>query len=458
MRYSGNAAENEHKEEKMTDNGSKIVWARSQKVFPGGVNSPVRAYRSVGREPIAIAEGTGPYIKDVDSNSYLDFVNSWGPLILGHADPDVAAAISKQAALGASFGAVTPYEVDLGEYIVNYISAIEKVRFVNSGTEAVMSALRLARGATGRDFVVKFEGCYHGHHDAMLVNAGSGLLTFSENISESSSPGVPESFSEKTIVLPLDNDSALRAAFDKKGDQIAAVIIEPLPANSGLLKQRLEFIELIRELTEKHGAVFILDEVISGFRLGFGGFAEKYKVKPDLTTYGKIIGGGLPVGAFGGKAELMDQLSPEGKVYQAGTLSGNPLAMVAGITTLRKLKEGDVYQKLDALGARLEALFQEKIVPACQGKPFAIDLIRENSIFWMNIHEAGSDPKEVRTVHDIWEGAPAVYGEIFRSLLNDGIHIAPSAYEVGFLSYPMEEKDIETMIGSLEAAVQKVGA
>ncbi len=443
-------------ENQPVENESKKIWERSLKIFPGGVNSPVRAYRSVNRDPIAISEGRGAYLTDVDSNTYLDFVNSWGPLILGHADPDVVAAISKQAAMGASFGAVTPYEVELGEFMVDNIGVLEKVRFVNSGTEAVMSALRLARGATGRDMVIKFEGCYHGHYDAMLVQAGSGLLTFSDNISESSSPGIPEAFSSKTLVLPLDNDLALKAAFDKLGNQIAAVIIEPLPANSGLLQQRIEFIQLIRELTEKNGSVMILDEVISGFRLGFEGFTGKYNMKPDLVTYGKIIGGGLPVGAFGGRADLMDQLSPEGKIYQAGTLSGNPLAMVAGLATLQKLKNGNVYEKLDALAKKLGVLFEEKIKPLLAGKSFHIDLVQENSIFWMNIRPADQQSSPVRNVHDIWQGAAAVYGEIFRKVLPDGIHLAPSAYEVGFLSYPMEDKDIDTLVDSLETAIKEM--
>ncbi|MES0488845.1 MAG: glutamate-1-semialdehyde 2,1-aminomutase [Leptospirales bacterium] len=427
---------------------SHEIWERSKKVFPGGVNSPVRAYQSVGREPIAIRSGKGAYITDEDGNNYLDFVNSWGPLILGHSDPDVVVSITKQAALGTSFGAVTKYECDLGELIINNIPHVESVRFVNSGTEAVMSALRLARGYTERDKIIKFEGCYHGHHDSMLVKAGSGLLTFSDDISESSSPGIPQSFSDNTIVLPLDDNDALTKAFATLGNEIAAVIIEPLPANSGLLIQRKEFLQKIQELTAKHGSLFIMDEVINGFRLGFSGFAGKYGFIPDLVTYGKIIGGGLPVGAFGGKKEIMKHLSPEGKVYQAGTLSGNPLAMAAGTTVLKKLLNEDIYTKLNRLSNELGEKFDSRVKPALVGKSFSIDLVREESIFWLNIHANGNE-NEIRQVTQIWDKAPEIYAQIFRYMLQEGVHIAPSAYEVGFLSYAMESKDILTYIETL---------
>lgn len=441
----------------MSKNQSAEIWERSKKVFPGGVNSPVRAYLSVGREPIVIEKGQGAYITDVDGNNYLDFVNSWGPLILGHADKDVTAAITRQAAQGTSFGAVTPYEAELGELIVNNIPHVEMVRFVNSGTEAVMSALRLARGYTGRDKIIKFEGCYHGHYDSMLVQAGSGLLTFSGNIGESSSPGIPAAFSNETIVLPLDDEERVEKAFAALGDEVAAVIVEPLPANSGLLKQRPEFLKFLRKITKENGALLILDEVINGFRLGFGGYSQKYGIEPDLVTYGKIIGGGLPVGAFGGKKEIMKSLSPDGKVYQAGTLSGNPLAMVAGFSTLSKLLQngGEVYQKLDTLSDILGKKFESEIKPLLADKDFNIDLVRENSIFWMNIHPQGG-PAEVSRVSEIWEGAAEIYASLFRACLENGVHIAPSAYEVGFLSYPMEEKDIDTWIDALKAGLARL--
>lgn len=436
----------------MNIESSKKIWEKSLEIFPGGVNSPVRAYQSVGGQPIAIKAGKGAYIFDEDDNSYLDFVNSWGPLILGHGDLDVAAAIAGQALKGVSFGTVTRYECDLGELIVNNIPHIEQIRFVNSGTEAVMSALRLARGYTNRNKVIKFEGCYHGHYDAMLVKAGSGLLTFSGNISESSSPGVTESLSQDTLVLPLDDEDAVTKIFEKLGKEIAAVIIEPLPANSGLLKQRPEFLQFLRKITKENGALLIMDEVISGFRLGFSGFCGKYKIDPDLVTYGKIIGGGLPVGAFAGKKEIMQNLSPNGKIYQAGTLSGNPLAMVAGLTALNKLLESDAYVKLNHLGALLKKLFDEKIKKETASKDYKINLVQEDSIFWFNI--APQEGEGVRKVTEIWEKASSIYSGLFWKMLEDGIHLAPSAYEVGFLSAPMEEKDIEVFIDSLAEAIR----
>jgi len=439
----------------MEHSRSHEIWEKSKKLIPGGVNSPVRAYKSVGTQPIAVREGSGAYITDEDGNSYLDFVNSWGPLILGHADPDVVAAIVAQAARGTSYGAVTSLECQLAELIVSNIPFIDQIRFVNSGTEAVMSAIRLARGVTGRDKIVKFEGCYHGHHDSMLVKAGSGLLTFSGDIGESSSPGIPASFSNETIVLPLDDDVALEKIFENYGKQIAAVIIEPLPANSGLLKQRPEFIEKIRNITKQHGSLLILDEVITGFRLGFKGYAGTYKVDPDLVTYGKIIGGGLPVGAFAGKKEYMSQLSPEGKIYQAGTLSGNPLAMAAGLAALTKLNENVIYEKISDMGHVASEMFGEVVKPALNGKKFDINFVFEESIFWLNIVPPGHTTP-VRKVTDIWSEAGNIYGSIFRYMLENGVHMAPSAYEVGFISAPMKVKDIETLIHTLKDAIDTI--
>ncbi|MDH4261555.1 MAG: glutamate-1-semialdehyde 2,1-aminomutase [Spirochaetia bacterium] len=436
----------------MNTSKSNEIWNRSLKIFPGGVNSPVRAYKSVGEHPIAIKEGHGSYIFDEDDNSFLDFVNSWGPMILGHADQDVSAAIAKQAVNGASFGAITRYECDLGELIVNNIKHIEQIRFVSSGTEAVMSALRLARGFTGKNKIIKFEGCYHGHYDGMLVKAGSGLLTFSGDISESSSPGVPEGFSRETIVLPLDDEELVTQAFKNYGNDIAAIIIEAMPANSGLLKQRIDFIKFLRKITKENKSLLIMDEVITGFRLGFSGFCGKYNIDPDLVTYGKIIGGGLPVGAFAGKKEIMQNLSPAGKVYQAGTLSGNPLAMVAGFTTLKKLLEKDVYQKLNKLSALLITEFNDKIKKLLKDKKYNIQLIVEDSIFWLNISNTAD--VDIRKVTDIWDGAADIYSKIFWKMLESGVHMAPSAYEVGFLSYPMEEKDIHLFVESLENAIK----
>ncbi|MDH4199829.1 MAG: glutamate-1-semialdehyde 2,1-aminomutase [Spirochaetia bacterium] len=436
----------------MKNDKSKEIWNRSLNVFPGGVNSPVRAYNSVGGGPISVREGRGAYITDEDNNSFLDFVNSWGPLILGHCDKDVTAAIVDQASRGVSFGAVTRYECELAELITQNIKHIEQIRFVSSGTEAVMSALRLARGYTGRNKIIKFEGCYHGHSDSLLVKAGSGLLTFSGDISESSSPGVPDALSRETLVLPLDDEAAVKNCFEKFGDGIAAVIIEPLPANSGLLKQRPEFIQFLRDITKKYKSLLIMDEVISGFRLGFSGFCGKYSIEPDLVTYGKIIGGGLPVGAFAGKREIMKNLSPQGKIYQAGTLSGNPLAMVAGKAALGKLLHGGVYEKLDRLSGYLVKKFHDEVAPVLAGKKYYMELVSENSVFWLNITSVAGPA--IRKVTNIWEKAPEVYSGIFWQLLENGVHIAPSAYEVGFISNPMEEGDIDHFILSLASAIK----
>ncbi|MDH5720791.1 MAG: glutamate-1-semialdehyde 2,1-aminomutase [Spirochaetia bacterium] len=439
----------------MQHNESDKIWNNSVKVLAGGVNSPVRAYGSVGGNPIAMKKGEGAYLIDEDDNKYLDFINSWGPLILGHCNNDVVSAIKEQAEKGTSFGTITKAEFELAELITNNIPHVETVRFVNSGTEAVMSALRLARGYTSRSKIIKFEGCYHGHHDSLLVKAGSGLLTFSGDISESSSPGVPASFAEETIVLPLDEEEILEKTFDNLGDNIAAVIIEAMPANSGLLPQRIEFIKTIQTLCDKHGSLFIADEVITGFRLGFTGFCGKYGITPDLVTYGKIIGGGLPVGAFGGKKIIMDNLSPMGKVYQAGTLSGNPLAMAAGHKSLSILKNENVYGHLSSLAEILKNGFENEIVPTLENKDFSIQLVQEDSIFWMNISETKTD-EITRRVDKIWSNAGAVYKKIFWFLIENGIHTAPSAYEVGFLSHPMTKEDIEFFVSKLKGAIEQI--
>ena len=328
---------------------SESLRKLAETILPGGVNSPVRAFKSVGGTPRFIERGEGGYLYDVDGNRYIDFCCSWGPLILGHADPDVVTAVTEQASRGLTYGATTELEYRLAKFIVDHIAAVEKIRFVSSGTEAVMSAIRLARGFTGRDLILKFEGCYHGHSDHLLVKAGSGLATFGQP----SSAGVPEAITSQTAVLPLDDESVLRSFFDKEGDRLAAAVIEGVPANNGLLIQRGQYMTLLRDLTEKHGALLILDEVITGFRVGLGGAAAHYGITPDLLTYGKIIGGGMPVGAFGGRAEIMDMLSPNGPVYQAGTLSGNPVAMAAGLATLGKLADGSLYTQLEQRTARL---------------------------------------------------------------------------------------------------------
>ena len=417
---------------------SKAWFKRAEKVLPSGVNSPVRAFRAVGGDPLVIANAHGATITDVDGNDYLDFVGSWGPLILGHANPTVIEAIEKTARLGTSYGAPCRPEIDLAEKVVSLYPGIEQVRFVSSGTEAVMSAIRLARGATGRKLIVKFEGCYHGHVDHMLVAAGSGLVT--QGLP--SSAGVPEEFTGLTRVLPLDDESALDELFSAEGDQIAAVIIEPVPANNGLLLQRPDYLRHLRALCDRHGALLILDEVISGFRLGPGGAAERYGIKPDLATFGKVIGGGMPVGAFAGSKELMQELAPQGGVYQAGTLSGNPVAMAAGLATLNTLEREDGWTRLEALGTHLE--HQLNAVIADTKTEAAV--VRIGSIFWLALDT--KDPP--RTAAAIAPGAADRYGRLFTALLDAGISLAPSAYEVGFISLVHSIPELDRLCAALQ--------
>jgi len=416
-------------------------FARARAVLPGGVNSPVRAYGAVGGTPLVLESAHGAEIVDVDGNIYLDFVGSWGPLILGHAEPRVIAAIEEAARRGTSYGAPCKAEIELGEAVVGAYPGIEQVRFVSSGTEATMSAVRLARGATGRKIIVKFAGCYHGHVDSLLVAAGSGLVTFGHP----SSRGVPEDFVALTRVLPLDDEHALETLFAGEGADIAAVIIEPVPANNGLLLQRREFLARLRALCDQHGALLIFDEVISGFRVGRAGAAGHYDLVPDLVTFGKVIGGGMPVGAFAGRRELMKELSPEGGVYQAGTLSGNPVAMAAGLTTLEILEREDGWTRLEELGAYLE----QRLKPVLAASPASATLGRLGSIFWIAWH-AETLP---RAADAIDARAGETYAGIFHALLAREIALAPSAYEVGFLSLAHERAHVDRLAAALEAAL-----
>lgn len=420
------------------DNKRSTQWFdRALAVLPGGVSSPVRAFGSVGGTPPVIRSGDGAHVVDVDGNRYLDFVGSWGPLILGHANRHVVRAVLDAVQGGTSFGAPSPVEIELAEEVVAGYPGIEQVRFVSSGTEAVMSAVRLARGATERDIIVKFSGCYHGHVDHLLVAAGSGLATFGTP----SSLGVPEPSASQTRVLPLDDDEALAALFDREGDRIAAAIIEPVPANNGLLLQRPRFLATLREHCTRHGALLIFDEVISGFRLGPGGAAAHYGVQPDLATFGKVIGGGMPVGAFGGPRELMRHLAPTGGVYQAGTLSGNPVAMTAGLATLRYLQQYDCWEGLEELGQylkqRLGNVLKRSGVPAT--------LVRIGSIFWI-AWGSTADPRSAEAIHP---DAASIYREVFHGLLERGIALAPSAYEVGFLSLAHRPGHIDLLADTL---------
>jgi glutamate-1-semialdehyde 2,1-aminomutase len=420
---------------------SENLYERARRVIPGGVNSPVRAFRAVGGSPLFIARGSGPYIFDVDGNRYIDFVGSWGPLILGHAHPQVLQAINQACRHGTTFGAPCQAEVELAERVVQAYPGLEQVRFVSSGTEATMSAIRLARAVTGRDLIVKFSGCYHGHADHLLVAAGSGLATFGT----ASSAGVPAGFVAATRVLPLDDDQAVRDLFAREGAAIAAVIIEPVPANHGLLLQRKAFLNLLREETRRHGALLIFDEVISGFRIARGGAAEYYGITPDLATFGKIIGGGMPVGAFGASSAIMSRLAPDGDTYQAGTLSGNPVAMAAGIATLDVLEHESAWQELEARGARLEQL----LAPIVGTAKFPLHLVRLGSMLWLSLH----DEPTLRRAGTLPPAAAERFRKIFHAMLERGIYIAPSAYEVTFVSLVHCDDDLQRFAAALAESI-----
>lgn len=422
-----------------TDRSQQLL-ALASRVIPGGVNSPVRAFKSVGGVPRFIERGEGSYLYDVDGNKYLDFCCSWGPLILGHADPDVVAAVKTQVERGMTYGATTELEYQLAEFIVGQVDAVEKIRFVSSGTEAVMSAIRVARGFTKRDLILKFEGCYHGHSDYLLVKAGSGLVTFGNP----SSAGVPDTITAQTAVLPLDDEDALEKFFAHYGDKLAAVIIEGIPANNGLLIQKHDYMRLLRGLTEKHGALLILDEVITGFRLGLGGAAAYYGIRPDLITYGKIIGGGMPVGAFGGRADVMDMLSPVGPVYQAGTLSGNPVAMVAGMTTLKKLADGRIYGQLEERNRR----FVSTIMSHLGGS--AVNIAGVASIYWIVFQR-----ELPRAAHTISTDGIAHYNRMHAGILESGLYLPPSGYEVCFLSAAHTDEQLAEAATLLAKAIKE---
>ena len=420
---------------------SEALYERARRVIPGGVNSPVRAFRAVGGSPLFISRGSGPYIFDVDGNRYIDFVGSWGPLILGHAHPQVIQAINQACRAGTTFGAPCQAEVELAERVVKAYPGLEQVRFVSSGTEATMSAIRLARAATGRDLIVKFSGCYHGHADHLLVAAGSGLATFGT----ASSAGVPAAFVGATRVLPLDDEQALRDLFAREGAAIAAVIIEPVPANHGLLLQRKAFLNTLRDETRRHGALLIFDEVISGFRVARGGAAEYYGITPDLATFGKIIGGGMPVGAFGASTAIMSRLAPDGDTYQAGTLSGNPVAMAAGIATLDILERESAWQQLEERGARLEQL----LAPVVGSAKFPLHLVRLGSLLWLSLH----DEPTLRRAGALNATAAERFKKLFHAMLDRGIYIAPSAYEVTFVSLAHCDDDLQRFAAALAESI-----
>ena len=424
---------------------SMSLYDRARRVIPGGVNSPVRAFRAVGGNPLFFVSGRGAHLTDADGRTYLDLVCSWGPLILGHAHPPVVEAVAQACRHGTTFGAPCPAEVELAERVIASYPGIEQVRLVSSGTEAVMSAIRLARAFTGRDLIVKFSGCYHGHADHLLVAAGSGLAT----LGRPSSAGVPEAFTACTRVLPLDDEAAVEALFTREGERIAAVIIEPVPANHGLLPQRAEFLESLRAVTRRYGALLIFDEVISGFRLARGGAAERLGIVPDLATFGKVIGGGMPVGAFAGPGRVMARLAPDGDTYQAGTLSGNPVAMASGIATLDVLAAESGWEKLEALGAQLERLLQ----PVLEQARFPLHLVRVGSLFWLSMHEGGAP----RTAAALSQQATARFAALFHAMLAQGIYLPPSAYEACFLSLAHTAADLERLAQGLRTALATLG-
>ena len=413
---------------------SEALFQTALAHLPGGVNSPVRAFRAVGGTPFFVQSASGAHLLDIDGNRLLDYVGTWGPAILGHAHPRIIRAIQRAAERGTSFGVPNPLEVDLAVRVKSMVPNIEKIRFCNSGTEACISAIRLARGFTRRDLILKFDGCYHGHADSLLVKAGSGALTFGHP----DSAGVPADFARHTMVLPFNDEAAIRAAFSQRGSEIAAVIVEGVPANAGLYLPLPGFYEAIASLCREYGAVFIFDEVMTGFRLGQGGGAQKvYGLQPDLSCFGKIIGGGLPVGAFGGRAEIMDLLAPLGPVYQAGTLSGNPLAMAAGLAALDELNDSDAYTRLDALGEQLEA----GMVDAARRAGIPVCWQRIGSMFCGYFTEG-----PVNNLADAMKSDRARFARFFHGMLSGGVFLAPSQFEAGFISAAHTPADIDRTV------------
>ena len=412
---------------------SEQLFAEALKYIPGGVNSPVRAFRGVGGQPFFVNKAQGAHVFDVDGNDYVDYVGTWGPAILGHAHPKIIQAVQQAAVNGTSFGIPNPFEVTMAKLICDNVPSVKKVRMCNSGTEATMSAIRLARGFTKRDKIIKFDGCYHGHADSLLVKAGSGALTFGHP----DSAGVPAAFTQHTIVTPFNDEQAVRAAFEANKGQMAGVIVEPVPGNAGLYLPKPGFLELLSKITAEHGALLIFDEVMTGFRLAKGGAQERFGITPDLTCFGKIIGGGLPVGAFGGRAEIMDCLAPLGPVYQAGTLSGNPLAMAAGITALQELFAGNAYEKLEAAGAELEAGMKD----AAKSAGVPVQFQRIGSMFCGYFTD-----KPVHNLADAMQSDRARFGKYFHGMLDAGVYLAPSQFEAGFLSTAHSSADIELTV------------
>jgi glutamate-1-semialdehyde 2,1-aminomutase len=425
----------------MSDPNSKALFERAKRVMPGGVNSPVRAFRAVGNEPVFVNEARGPYIYGADGSEYLDYIGSWGPMILGHADGAVIQAIARTAALGTSFGAPTEGEIVMAETIIGAVASIEMVRLTSSGTEAVMGALRVARGFTGRDLIVKMEGGYHGGADYLLVKAGSGLATFGVP----DSAGIPSDVARVTLTLRYNDLDAAKQLFEKHGAQIAALILEPVAGNMGCVPPEPGYLEGLRKLTQEHGVLLVFDEVMSGFRVAYGGAQSLYGVRPDLTTLGKIVGGGLPVGAYGGRREIMEKVAPVGPVYQAGTLSGNPLAVQAGLTTLRALEQPGVYERLEASSARLEAAFRDSA--RRHGKTLTVQRVGS-----MLTPFFSSTP--VRNWDDAARCDTAAFGRLHAALIRERVYWPPSQYEAGFVSLAHDEQALARSERAIDAALK----
>jgi len=425
---------------------SEALFAEALNYIPGGVNSPVRAFRAVGGKPFFVNRAAGAHVFDVDGNEYIDYVGTWGPAILGHAHPKIILAVKAAADAGTSFGIPNPFEVTMAKLVCGAVPSVKKVRMCNSGTEACMSAIRLARGFTKRDKIIKFDGCYHGHADSLLVRAGSGALTFGNP----DSLGVPASFTQHTIVAPYNDEGAVRAVFEANRGQVAGIIVEPVPGNAGLYLPKPGYLEFLRKITSEHGALLIFDEVMTGFRLAIGGAQERFGITPDLSCFGKIIGGGLPVGAFGGRAEIMDCLAPLGGVYQAGTLSGNPLAMAAGIAALeelmvgrgvltapRRTEDSPPYQRLEELGAQLEAGMRD----AARSANILVTFNRCGSMFCGYFTD-----KPVHNLADAMHSDRARFAKYFHGMLDEGVYLAPSQFEAGFISVAHSREDIDKTV------------
>ncbi len=423
-----------------TTDASASLWKDAQDVIPGGVNSPVRAFGAVGGTPVLFVRGDGSRLYDVDGNAYIDFVGSWGPLVLGHCAPPVTEAVSAALAKGTSFGASTAAEVELARLIVDAVPSIERVRLVNSGTEATMSAIRVARGFTGRGKIIKVTGCYHGHADHLLVEAGSGATTFGVPTSS----GVPEEFAGQTLLVPYNDAAAVADALSRHGDDIACMILEPIAGNMGLIPPNDGYLSDLRDLTEKHGALLIFDEVMTGFRVAYGGAQERYAVTPDMTCLGKIVGGGLPVGAYGGRKDIMACVAPEGPVYQAGTLSGNPLATAAGIAMLRELARDGVYERLDQAAAEIA----EGLAQAADAAGESVHIARVGSMVCMFFARG-----PITNYADATKSDTARYGRYFHALLDRGVYMPPSQYEVFFISLAHGPSDVADTIEAMRQAL-----